>query len=68
MNEISLSCHNLLQPGQQPTAGLRYSLPGHGGKHLHDGGDEELLGVMKQPINISLSYAPHKIVYRIAVR
>ena len=66
-NEISICLNDLLQAGPDTGAGPLNLLPGDFGKHLLDGGDEGLLGIMRGPIGVPLLNAQYKNVQGIDV-
>ena len=59
-NEIALGLDDLLQAGPHPAAGVDHGLPVEVGEHLHDRVDEGLLIIMRGPVSVPLSHAPHK--------
>ena len=66
-NEIPLGIHDLLQAEPRPAVGGHHGLPVEVGEHLHDQVDEGLLGVMRGPVSVPLSHAPHKKVQGIQI-
>ena len=67
MNEIALGLDDLLQAGPHPAAGVDHGLPVEVGEHLHDRVDEGLLIIMRGPVSVPLSHAPHKKVQGIRI-
>jgi len=66
--KIALGTTDLLQPGHL-SAGLPLDgLPGNVAEDLHDGGEQKLLWVVKGSVDISSTYAAHKIVRWIKIR
>ena len=61
-SEIAIDGHTLLKARHHPAAGGHHSFPVEVGKHLYEGVDEGLLGVMRGPVSIPLGHAPHKKV------
>ena len=68
MNEIAIGLDDLLQAGPHPAAGGDHGLPVEVGEDLHDRVNQGLLGVMRGPIDVPLSHAPHKKVQGIKIR
>ena len=66
-NEIALGLDDLLQAGPHPAAGVDHGLPVEVGEHLHDRVDEGLLIIMRGPVSVPLSHAPHKKVQGIRI-
>ena len=66
-NKIALGLDDLLQAGPRPAAGVDHGLPVEVGEHLHDRVDEGLLIIMRGPVSVPLSHAPHKKVQGIQI-
>jgi hypothetical protein len=67
LNEIPTGLNNSLNPKLEHLAGVDDDLPVHAGHYLRDLGSEGGLGAMRLFIDLSLNFAPHEIIKKIAI-